>query len=209
MLANQYPGIEAFATFHNYTINGVQLGVAEPYKGKTQVTPLAQIINSSFSYSANFSSAKDELSISILQFGFPSYEVEGLYRIISSTGVDLKSTTLFVSFSSTDNLLPPYNNAAVSDEIDGLDSPNNPGYANMFSGTDFQIESVIPTVTDFTGYQLTTYSGGVGNNAFSLSPHCNLNSYVDEEGDGATYSSSSTTGTVSVSSEAYQYVKVT
>lgn len=198
----QYPGIEAFANFHNYTINSVDLIVWEPYNGLGQAMPTYQNASSLFSYSANFSSAKDEFSIQVIQ---SSTQVEALYRIISSTGSDLKSTTLTVQFSG-DTLQPPYKNAAVSDEIDGLESV---GYANMFSGTDFQIESVInpSTATDFTGYVATTYSGT--SNAFSLSPHCNLSSYVDEEGDGATYSSSSTTNTVSVSNEAYQYVEVT
>jgi hypothetical protein len=207
MMSTQYPGIEAFANFHNYTINSVDLITSVPENGYPgQPLPLnPENASSLFSYSANFSNAKDELSIQIIQ---SSTQVEALFRILSSSGVALKSTTLNVQFSGV-TLPPPYKTAAVSDEIDGLDTLHNPGYANMFSGTDFQIESVInpSTATDFTGYAATSYSGT--SNAFSLSPHCNLSSFVDEEGDGATYSSSSTTGTVSVNNEAYQYVKVT
>lgn len=208
----QFPGIEVFANFHDYNISSVDLITSVPENGYPgNPLPLnPENMSSRFTYAANFSSAKDELSISILQFGSPSNEVEALFRIISSTGASLKSTTLIVQFPSA-TLPPPYKMAAVSDEIDGLDTLNNPGYANMISGNDFQIESVIQpsTATDFTGYQMTTYSGGIGNNAFSLSPHCNLSSFVDEEGDNAVYSSSSTTGTVTSTNEAYQYVKVT
>jgi hypothetical protein len=203
----QYPGIEAYATFHQYKIAFLGLIVTEPTNG-TGTSTKTYIVNTTASYpSANFSSAKDELQTQILQGQYSSTSgyIEAEFNLIDTTGTTLMTWTRSLPISDA-SIPPPYENAAVSDEIDGVEFI---AYANMMSGTDFQIESVIhpSTLTDFTGEKDLQYSGT--SNKFSITS-CSptLTSYVDEEGDGATYTFEKASTTPS-SNEAWQYFEVT
>lgn len=138
--------------------------------------------------------------------------VEAEYNIISSSGTSLMTWTETDTLSSI-TLYPPYENVGVSDELSGLESE---GYAQIESGTDFQIESVIhpDTATDFTGHYVLSFSSSTGTQFSITSCSPTFTSFVDEEGvgPGATGSSPYTYGTagaVSSSNEYYQYIEVT
>ena len=205
-----YPSIQAYVYVRQYNIDGVGFIMQEPVYDSSHAPKFFNLTRTVPTYNANLSSARDELQIQIIQSLSPNAAVEAEFNLISSSGVNLMTWTASEALQNYTNGLPEYTNVAVSDVVNGLQER---GYANFFSGTDFQIESVIhpSTLTDFLGYDMVTYHDlGVSNaNKFSLPPPCNFTSFVDEEGDGATFSSSSTTGTKSVSNEAYQYVKVT
>jgi hypothetical protein len=198
-----YPGIEAFANFRNYSIFAVNMTETEPSNGLGAAT-VSNYISMAVTYSANFSTAKDQFRISITQ---TSTDVVAYYYIISSSGTVLHTWSLDQPLSSV-TLKPPYHHYVVSDELDGLEVE---GYASVHSGTDFQIESVIhpSTATDFIGYQTLTYHGSTTSpfNEFTLSS-CSLTSWVDEEGDNATYTYDNYWHNTA-SNEAYQYVTVT
>jgi hypothetical protein len=205
----QYPSIQAYANLHKYQIYSVNMTVTEPTSGTSSVTVTHMISTGLASpYSANFSTAKDGMYIQIEQ---TSTDIIATYLVISSSGTTLQTWTLDQSLSGVSNP-PPYSHTAESDEIDGLDAvvsgTHYEGYANVLSGTDFQIESVIQTLaTDFTGYQNVLYNGG--NNAFSITS-CSLSSFVDEEGDNMTIpASGSSQHSNNGVDEAWQYVKVT
>ena len=154
------------------------------------------------SYSANFSTAKDEYQIIVKQ---TSTGITAENDIISPPGTKLINLVQTWNYPSGHSNPPPYTNYCVSDELDGLESVGN---AHMLSGTDFQIESVVHYAADFTGYKTQNYteSGGYGVQFTEppSGPSC-FTTYSEDEGTDATYTfyKASTT-----SNEAYQIVEV-
>jgi hypothetical protein len=207
-LTFQYPGVDAEADFRHYELFGVNLTVTAPVSGTNDLTLRFPRMNYTTSYSANFSSAADQLQILITQNGPPTSTIVATYTIISPSGTTLDTVTQTWTFPSQYTNPPPYANYGVSDLLHGLEKF---GYAHVLSGTDFQIESVIhpSTATDFTGYEALQYDGS--QSQFTIPPSggpC-FSSYPEDEGTDEVLPSTSTTGTVQSSNEAYQYVKVT
>ena len=85
--------------------------------------------------------------------------------------------TLSISYSGATNP-PAYHHYLAVDELAGLEEE---GYAQLNSGTDVQIESVIPESvgTDFTHYTLADY-----NEPFALYTTPCVSWYTDDEGGG-------------------------
>jgi len=198
----QYPGIQAVADYHHYELNYSVLGVTAPVYG-TGSAPMFFNTSLPESYSANFSTAADQLQILITQ---TTTKVWANYSIISS-GTTVKTWSLFVDLSSYTNRVQPFTNYGVSDELDGLEKA---GYATVLSGTDFQIESVIHpyTATDFTGYKDQNYTHY--QSQFTIPPSgtkC-FSTYPDDEGTSEVLPSTSTASQYQPSNEAYQYVEV-
>ena len=198
----EYPGVEAWGDFHGYNIYDLGLTVDAPVNGISNAPKIFTTTNTLETYSANFSTAKDEYQIKITQ---TSTGITAENDIISSSGTTLDNPTQSWTFPSNYSSSPPYTNYGVSDELDGLETQ---GAAIMKAGTDFQIESVVHYATDFTGYTTQSYteSGGVGSQ-FSeppSGPSC-FTTYSEDEGTDATYTfyKASTT-----SNEAYQIVEV-
>jgi hypothetical protein len=197
-----WPSIQAFADFRHYNIFAVNMTITEPTSG-TSSAPLTETDNLAVSEQnpENFSTAKDEFQILITQ---TSTDIQAYFYVISSSGSILNNWNLDLSFSGVTSP-PPYNHYVVSDELDGLEID---GSANLLSGTDFQIESLISpsTITDFTMHQTASYTDS--SNALSVT-NCGLSSFTDEEGNNSptiTYKTASTSGS---GNEAYQYVEVT
>ena len=199
----QYPGIQAVAIFHHYELNYSVLGATAPVYGLSSA-PMFFNATSPESYSANFSTAADQLQILITQ---TTTKVWANYSIISSSGTTLKTWSLSVDLSSYVNRQQPFANYGVSDELDGLEKA---GYASVLSGTDFQIESVIHpyTATDFTGYKDQNYTHY--QSQFTIPPSgtkC-FSTYPDDEGTSEVLPSTSTANQYQPSNEAYQYIEV-
>jgi len=207
----QYPSIDAWANLHKYQIYSVNMSIDEDTSGSSSLVVYHEIsMGLTSPYSANFSTAKDGMYIYIQQ---SSTDIIATYRIFSSSGTILQTWTLDQSYSGV-NTPPPYSHPIDNAEIDGLDAvvsgQHYEGFANMSSGTDFQIESVMNSAaTDFSGYQNMAYNGG--NWGFSNSCLGTWgSSYVDEEGDNMTLpSSGSSQHSNNGVDEAWQYVKAT
>jgi len=200
-VTHQYPGIYASATFHHYEQFGVNATLTEPTAGTSSPTTTVSLSNLD-SYTANMSTAKDEFEITIAQ---TSTDIIVYFYTWSSTGSLLHSITLDQSFSGV-TVKPPYHeHYALTAELDGLDPGE--GYANMTSGTDFQIEGLISpsTITDFTKHLVDNFTGG---NANLSIPSCSLNSYPDEEGVNGLYTLPNS-GTSTSGNEVWQSYKVT
>jgi hypothetical protein len=200
----QYPGIDAEADFHHYELWSLNLTVNEPVNGLNNPTMPFHRINNTQSYSANFSSAADQLQILITQNGSPTSTIVPTYTIVSSSGTSLASYSQLWSFPSGDSNPPPYAHYGVSDSLHGLEKT---GYANVRSGTDFQIESVIQAfmATDFTGYYDQSYTYTQQFTIPHSGPSC-FTTYGEDEGTNEVLPSSSTAS--SSGSEYYQYVEV-
>jgi len=192
-----YPSTEAFADFHGYVISEIHVVLSEPASGMSNdyVTINA---TSAASYSGNFSSTTNTFEIHIVQTGSPTYAIIAEFYIISSGGSVLDSWNLYEDLSGY-STHPPYQHQVAVDELAGLEKQ---GYATLKSGTDFQIESVIPLVTDFTNYAV---QNNTGNQPESTSP-C-VDWYPDDEGGGTGTWGSEHYNTNT--NEAYQYLKVT
>lgn len=188
-----YPGIEAAGNFLGYEITYVFLTTIVPSSGTGYPTQ-DNIVNMTVSYpSVNFSSTSDEFYIAISQ---TSTAISASFSIVSSSGTYLKTWTESQSYSGVSNP-PPYPMYNVNLAISGLE---NTGYANVYSNTDFQMETVTHYVTDYTGHTQVSWTGG---NALKTSP-C-VSYYTDDEGGSASYTwqASGTTST-----EAYQYMTI-
>jgi hypothetical protein len=204
-VVHQYPGIYAFANFVKYEQYSVNTTMTEPTAGLSSPTTTVSM-SAPDSYTANMSIAKDEFEIIIAQ---TSTDIIAYFYTWSSTGSLLHSYNLDQSFSGVTHKPPYHEHYALTAELDGIDpGTGNPGYANLTSGTDFQIEGLISpsTITDFTQHLVDNFKGS-SNNILSI-PSCSLTSYPDEEGVNGlyTFENSSTT---SSGNEAYQYYKVT
>jgi hypothetical protein len=199
----QWPSIQGFADFRHYGLYQIDLLAAEPDISPTSKTEPFNMTAPESDSLVNFSTSADAFHITIVQ---TSSVIEILYSIIDSSGTALGGSpwALVVQLSGASNP-PPYAHYAVSDGIAGLEKA---GYAHILSGTDFQIEAVDrpSSPTDFTAHQGVTFTGNNGNNLPNTI--CSLNSFVDEEGDDATYTYGSN-NVMPGSNEAYQYVKVT
>jgi hypothetical protein len=193
----QYPSTEAFADFHGYVIGEIHVVLTEPANGTSNTYTFINA-TSAASYSGNFSSTTSTFEIHIVQTSSPTYAIIAEFYIISSGGSVLDSWNLYEDLSGY-SAHPPYQHQVAVDELAGLEKK---GYATYNAGTDFQIESVIPLVTDFTNYAVQT---NTGNQPESTSP-C-VDWYPDDEGGGT-----GTWGSEHYSTntnEAYQYLKVT
>lgn len=202
----QYPGVDAEADFRGYNLFGVNLTVTAPVYGTNGVTKTFPRMNMTTSYNTSFNSSGDQLHILITQNGRPTSTIVAKYTVTSSSGAALHVVTQTWHFPSNDSNPPPYVNYGVSDLVHGLEKH---GYANVLSGTDLRIESVIhPDVTDFTGYEALQYNGS--QLQFTVPPMggpC-FSSYPEDEGTNESLSSTSITGTVPGSNEAYQYAAI-
>lgn len=188
-----YPYLEAAANFLGYKVSYVFLSTGVPSLG-TGVPPHYTLSNMSVSYpSVNFSSTSDEFYIAISQ---TSTTISASFSIISSTGTYLVTWTESQSFSGSSNP-PPYPVYNVNLAVSGLETY---GYSNVYSNTDFQMETVTHYVTDYTGHSQISWNGG---NPVETSP-C-VSYQTDDEGGSATYTwqNSGTTTT-----EAYQYMTI-
>jgi hypothetical protein len=206
---DEYPGVEAWGDFQGYQFDEIGITVSAPADGTGNPTHIFPTMYHSESYNDNFSTTPEEFQIIISQ---SSSGITAEFDIISSGGTVLDNPTLTWSYPSGYTNPPPYANYGVSDELDGLELYGN---ANLLSGTDFQIESVIHpyTQTDFIGYYTQPYhqtSPGVGSQ-FTIPPTggpC-FSTWSEDEGvSNATYTYGSS-GPVQSSNEYYQYVEVT
>jgi len=206
---SEYPGVEAWGDFQSYLFHDIGMTVTAPADGTGNAATIFPSQHMSEFYGANFSTAKDEFQIIISQ---SSSGIVAEFDIINAVGTVLANPTLTWSFPSGHSNPPPYANYGVSDELVGLELYGN---ANLLSGTDFQIESVIHpyTQTSFTGYYTQPYqqtSPGVGSQ-FTIPPNggpCFTTWSEDEGVSSATYTYGSS-GPVQSSNEYYQYVEVT
>ena len=207
LLQFEYPGVDAEADFRQYKLFASNLTVTAPVYGTNSAPKIFPRLNDLVSYGDNFSIAADQLQILITQNSPPTSTIVPTYTILSGSGTTLKSWTQTWPFPSNDTNPPPYANYGVSDELDGLESVS---YAHVLSGTDFQIESVIhPYTATFSGYhdQSYTYPPSVQFTEPPTGGPC-FTTWAEDEGTDEVLPSTSTTGTVPGSNEAYQYVEV-
>ena len=194
-----YPSTEALVDFKGYQIQEVQLQFSEPVFG-TDSPYLYLNSTSAASYSGYpFDSTTSEFEISI---AYDSTAIVAEFYVISSGGSILDSWGIYYDMSgySSDYLPPTYHHVVAVDELAGLEDE---GYATLESGTDFQIESIIPMVSDFTDYNTQNYT-----EAFQhvTEPSCTTYATDDEGGGTGTWGSEEYAWN---GYEAYQYVEVT
>ncbi|MDG6967152.1 MAG: hypothetical protein JRN58_03195 [Nitrososphaerota archaeon] len=193
------PATEAYGNFRGYEIVSVNITYTEPLNGGGSA-PVTGMLSQAVSYNSNYnfsSGGWDEFEWQISQ---SSTYIWTNYSIISSSGTVLKEWSIA---KDTSGVGQPYSHFAVTSQIDGLD---NEGYAVVNSGTDFRIESVIPSaVTDFTSHEVLAYTSPFTSYNVPPSGTTCITTSSDDEGDSATYNSVITNVT---SNEAYQYYDV-
>ncbi len=201
-VVHQYPGIYSFANFLQYKQTSVNATITEPTAGLMSPTTT---VSASYadSYTANIGTGNYEFKIVISQ---GTNDITSYFYTINSTGSVIHEYALDVSFSSVMDKPPYHEHYALTAELDGIDPGE--GYANMTSGTDFQIEGLISpsTITDFTQDLVDSFKGSSGQ-TLSI-PSCSLMSFPDEEGVNGMYTLPNS-GTSTAGNEAWQYYKVT